>query len=161
MKATKTTTTRKPKHAGGRPTKYRKEFVEQAGKLCRLYATNADLADFFGVSERTIEIWQFQHPEFGEAIKRTKAEVDKQVEHSLARRALGYSHASEEVFQYRGKAVRVKTVKQYPPDTTACIFWLKNRQSEAWRQNPDPADGEDTPPPARVEVVVVDGRKRA
>lgn len=149
------------KGPGGRPEKYRPEFAEQAAKLCRLYATNIDMADFFGVSERTLDSWKFTHPEFGAAVKRTKDEVDQLVVHSLARRALGYSHAEEVVFQYQGEVVRAQTRKQYPPDTAACIFWLKNRQSEQWRQNPEPADGDDSPAPTRVEVVVVDGRKHA
>jgi len=28
----------------------------------------------------------------------------------------------------------VPTVKHYPPDTTAAIFWLKNRQPAKWRE---------------------------
>jgi hypothetical protein len=32
----------------------------------------------------------------------------------------------------RGKVIRVQTIEHHPPDTTACIFWLKNRQPEKW-----------------------------
>lgn len=26
-----------------------------------------------------------------------------------------------------------QTIKHYPPDTTACIYWTKNRMPERWR----------------------------
>ena len=33
----------------------------------------------------------------------------------------------------------VQTVKHIPPDTTAQIFWLKNRRPDRWRDKPEPA----------------------
>jgi hypothetical protein len=35
------------------------------------------------------------------------------------------------------KVIRVEIVEHYPPDTTACIFWLKNRQPGRWRDRVD------------------------
>jgi hypothetical protein len=35
--------------------------------------------------------------------------------------------------QYEGKAVITPYVEHVPPDTTAAIFWLKNRRPQAWR----------------------------
>ncbi len=58
-----------PKHSHpGRPTAYKPEFAEQARKLCQLGATDIDLADFFGVTDRTVRGWQNAHAEFKEAI---------------------------------------------------------------------------------------------
>lgn len=99
--------------AGGAPTKYRPEMPEQAEKLCRLGATDAEMADFFGVVESTLNEWKLLHPEFSESIKRGKIESDANVAHSLYSRAMGSA--------------------DYPPDTTACIFWLKNRRPSSWR----------------------------
>lgn len=127
--------------AGGRPSKYKPEFAEQASKLCRLGATDRDLADFFKVSERSIRRWELSEPEFCQAIKRSKDELDAQVEQSLFRRAMGYSHPSEKVFMFQGQIVRAETVEHYPPETAAMAFWLKNRQPSRWRDkapdNPD------------------------
>jgi hypothetical protein len=48
----------------------------------------------------------------------------------LFQRAIGYSHEVEKVVQSGGKPVTVKYIERYPPDTTALVFWLKNRQRE-------------------------------
>jgi hypothetical protein len=32
-----------------------------------------------------------------------------------------------------GKVIRVPVIVHVPPDTTACIVWLKNRQPDRWR----------------------------
>jgi hypothetical protein len=117
----------------GRPTKYRPEMAEQAEKLCRLGATDAEIADFFEVAESTVNNWKDAHPEFSEALKKGKALADAEVADKLYRRALGYSHDEEKLFLSEGQVIRAATVKHYPPDTTACIFWLKNRQSGRWR----------------------------
>jgi hypothetical protein len=53
----------------GRKSTYRKENVRLAQKLAHLGATDRDLADAFGVSIRTISIWQAKHPEFHAGLK--------------------------------------------------------------------------------------------
>ena len=50
--------------AGGRPSSFKSEFVEQARKLCQLGATDEDLADFFQVAIRTIANWKASQPGF-------------------------------------------------------------------------------------------------
>jgi len=127
---------------GGRPSKYKDEFVVNAIKLVKLGAGDREIADFFQVSESTLNLWKLKHPEFSEALKRTKEEMDAQVEQSLFRRALGYSHKSEKVFQFQGQIIRAKTIEHYPPDTTSMIFWLKNRQPAKWRDRIEQAQGD-------------------
>lgn len=119
--------------AAGRPTDYKPEYAEQAEKLCKLGATDIDLADFFEVSDRTIYRWQAKHPEFCQALKAGKQSADERVERSLYHKAVGYTFDSEKVFQFQGEIVRAATREHVPPDTTAMIFWLKNRRPEAWR----------------------------
>ena len=121
------------KAAPGRPSKFKAEYADQAAKLCRLGATDAQLADFFEVSVSTIALWKVKHAEFSDAIKVPKAEADERVEQSLYRRALGYEHDEVDI-KVIDKAVVVTPIrKYYPPDTTAAIFWLKNRRPEEWR----------------------------
>lgn len=117
----------------GRPTKYKEEYNELAFKYCLLGATDKQLAQFFEVNEDSIHEWKKRHPKFSESLKRGKEEADSKVAQSLYRRALGYEHKEDQIFQYQGKPVVVPTIKHYPPDTTAAIFWLKNRQKEHWR----------------------------
>lgn len=122
-----------------RPSKFEPQFTEQATKLCKLGATDRELADFFEVAESTLYLWKTEHPEFSEALKRGKEESDARVEQSLYRRALGYSHDAVKIFHEKGEDVPVVVpyVEHYPPDTTACIFWLKNRQPDKWRDKTD------------------------
>lgn len=118
---------------GGRPSKFKPEFVEQARKIAELGATDREAADFFDVDEATIYRWKHSSPEFCEALKVGKAVADDRVEQTLYRRALGYSHDAVKILQYEGEPVIVPHVQHYPPDTTAAIFWLKNRRPEEWR----------------------------
>ena len=58
----------------GRPSKYKPEHAKAAAKLCKLGATDAQLADFFEVSVSTINLWKVQHKEFSESLKDGKDE---------------------------------------------------------------------------------------
>jgi hypothetical protein len=118
----------------GRPSKYDPVFADQAAVLCKLGATNADLADFFDVTIRTIERWSSSKDDFCRALKIGKAEADERVERSLYHRAVGYTFDSEMVkIGNDGSVYRTPTREHVPPDTTAAIFWLKNRDPSNWR----------------------------
>lgn len=121
------------KHVGGRPTAYKPEFIEQAYNYCLLGATDVQLAEFFNVTESTINLWKKKQPEFADALKRGKMFADALVAHSLFKRANGYSHPETHINFHEGKITQTEITKHYPPDTTACIFWLKNRQPKFWR----------------------------
>ena len=119
--------------AVGRPTKYQPEMCEQVVKLCRLGATDKDIAKFFEISEAALNVWKQQHPEFMEALKEGRELADAMVGQRLYERAIGYSHPEDKILQHGGKPIIVPTMKHYPPDSTACIFWLKNRRKDLWR----------------------------
>ena len=119
----------------GRPSKYDPAFAGQAEKLCKLGATDAEIADFFEVTVRTIGHWKTQHEEFFQALKRGKGAADDRVEQSLYHKALGYSYDAVKIFLPAGekKPVCVPYREHVPPSDTAIIFWLKNRRREEWR----------------------------
>lgn len=117
----------------GRPSSYREEYKTQAYKLCQLGATDVEMASFFGVALSTFNLWKLKHPSFSEALKESKAQADANVVKSLYQRATGYSHPEDKIFNANGNEMIVPTTKHYPPDTTAAIFWLKNRQKGDWR----------------------------
>lgn len=119
------------------PTLYSDDLIPLARAMATVGGIDREIAECFGVTERTLNRWKLEHPEFGQALKTGKAPADARVEHSLYRRATGYSYDAEKVFQYEGKPVRVPLVEHVPPDTTACIFWLKNRRSDEWRDKQD------------------------
>jgi hypothetical protein len=115
--------------AGGRPPKFKEEYKEQALKLCSKGFTDSDLANFWNVDERTVNNWKTKYPEFFQSLKDGKQFCDEEIEKSLFNRAKGYT-----VKEVRSDANGgSETVKELPPDTTACIFWLKNRKPKEWR----------------------------
>lgn len=91
------------------------------------------MADFLGIVESTLNLWKLEYPEFSESIKRGKIVADSNVADRLYQRALGFEHDSEEIKVSDGEVIRVPVRKIYPPDSTAAIFWLKNRRSNEWR----------------------------
>lgn len=122
----------------GRPTKFKPEFTQQAEKLCLLGATDREIASFFEVTERTLNRWKADFPEFCQALKAGKQEADDRVERSLFNRAVGYSFDSEKIFNDKDRGItRAECVEHVPPDVTACIFWLKNRKPDNWRDKSD------------------------
>lgn len=120
-----------------RPSKFKPEMIKQAKKLAELGATDRDAAEFFEVDEATIHRWKHTKPGFCEALKVGKEAADNRVEQSLYRKATGYSFDAVKIFQYEGAPVKVEYVEHIPPSDTACIFWLKNRRPEQWRERPD------------------------
>jgi hypothetical protein len=143
-----------------RPPKYRDEFAEQARKLCLLGATDADMADFFEVDERTVNRWKQDHHAFCQSLKDGKAVADANVAQSLYRRALGWETEAVKIVAdaKTGAEHIVPYVERYPGDTTAQIFWLKNRRPDQWRdkQNVEHSGSIGTP-----ELTVVVKRREA
>lgn len=121
----------------GRPSAFKPEFVEQAGKLCALGATDMELADFFKVDVRTLYRWKAENEAFCQSIKVAKDAADERVVRSLYARANGYEHDEVDIRVVEGQIVQTKIRKHYPPDSTAMIFWLKNRRKEDWRDKVD------------------------
>lgn len=123
----------------GRPSSYRPEYAEQARKLCLLGAIDRELAEFFGVSERTVNSWKDEFPEFLQSIKAGKIKADAIVAHSLFHRAIGYKHDAVKILTVsdgnnQGSHIeQVPYIERYPPDAVAAMFWLKNRRPEMWR----------------------------
>ena len=112
--------------------------------------TDSQIADRIGISDSTYYAWQLRFPEISDALKKGKAPVDTKIENALKDKATGYYVTVK-------KPIKVKTKKQLkdkglieeehieyvdeqiyiPPDTTAQIFWLKNRRPDKWRDKPD------------------------
>lgn len=123
----------------GRPSDYREEFDIQAENLALLGATDEDLARAFDVSEVTINAWKNVYPSFLNSLKKGREAADAKVASRLYKRALGYSHEDIDIRAVSvgnnggSEIVQTPIVKHYPPDTTAAIFWLKNRRPQNWR----------------------------
>jgi len=121
------------KRAGGRPSAFKPEYVEQAYNYCLLGAIDSQLAEFFNVAESTLNLWKKKFPEFAAAMTRGKMLADATVAESLFKRATGYSHPETKVNVIDGEVITTTLTKHYPPETLACIYWLKNRQPKLWK----------------------------
>ena len=137
------------KHPGGRPTRYNKIHHPIEIKLaCKLGYTEEEAAKELGVCKATITNWKKKHPEFLAALKKGKSEPDDEVEKSLFIKAIGYEYSEmvDEMIIVKDKNGKEKQTgaikrkiykKKMAPDTTAQIFWLKNRRREKWRDKQD------------------------
>lgn len=74
--------------------------------------TDEQIANNCGITPATLYNWKNAHVEIFEALKKGKEVIDFQVENALLNKALG-------------------------GDTTAQIFWLKNRRPDKWRDKQD------------------------
>lgn len=105
-----------------------------AYKHCLNGCTDKELAEVFEVSESTLNLWKQKHPKFSEAIKKGKRIANAEVAASLFKRATGaFTLPAVKIFQHEGQSYEHEYTERFPPDTTAAIFFLKNRDPEHWR----------------------------
>ena len=100
--------------------------------------TDEQIAENMGITRSTLNEWKKKYPDISDTLKRGKDVVDTQVENALLKRALGYSY-KETTSELTEDGMRVTKVveKEVVPDTTAQIFWLKNRRPDKWRDKQD------------------------
>lgn len=144
----------------GQPTRYSSEVhVPWAASLARRGCSSAEIAEAFGISERTLYRWQKAHPEFCHALKESKSQADEAVVNSLYAKACGKAkrvtkRTREVLDPDKGKVTLKEVVEEtMPPDTTAMIYWLKNRQPELWRDKPRQDDTDTAVLKAAKELV--------
>jgi len=108
--------------------------LELVEAWCRDGATDKDIMQRLGISHDLFYKWKNEKPEFADTLKSGKEIVDAQVENALLKKALGYSYTEEKVVTMPDGSVKTeKVIKEVSPDTTAQIFWLKNRKPYEWR----------------------------
>lgn len=120
------------KSKAGQPSNF-KNLSPRIPLLARRGFTDKEIAEVLGITDRTLDNWKKAHPEFFRSLNDWKYQADKDVERSLYERACGYEHPEVKVFNNGGEIVTHEVVRHYPPDSTAMIFWLKNRKRDVWR----------------------------
>ena len=93
--------------------------------------TDEQIAKNIGINRTTLYDWKKKETNIADALKKGKEVIDFEVENALLKRALGYEYEEE---TYENGILTKKVKKQVAPDTTAQIFWLKNRKKEQWRE---------------------------
>lgn len=148
-----------------RRSKYREEYhLPWIRGLTRRGYTLDEIANDIGVAASTVKKWVHDFPELSDAVKKARALPDIEIEDALYNRARGYTRKTtkttiQAVEDGSSKQTKVEVFEEeVPPDTTACIFWLKNRDRERWRDRQATEitgkDGKDlVPGPITVEVI--------
>lgn len=96
--------------------------------------TNEQIAKNMGINPDTLYKWKKKYDEFNEVLKKGKEVVDLEVENALLKRAMGYTiQIKEQKLDKDGCVHDLVKDLHVPPDTTAQIFWLKNRKPKEWR----------------------------
>ena len=116
-----------------------KDWLEGDGLLklegwARDGLTDEQISRNMGIAYSTFREWKKKYSAFSAVLKRSKDVVDREVENALFKRAMGYKY--DEVTYERGEEVK-RVTKEVAPDTTAQIFWLKNRKPAEWRDKID------------------------
>lgn len=118
--------------------------------------TEEQIAKNMGISRPSLWEWKKKEISIFNALKKGKEVVDFEVENALLKRALGYEY-EEKTYE---NGVLTKTItKQVAPDTTAQIFWLKNRKPNNWKDRVE--TDEDKEAVANASQVIAKIRKVA
>lgn len=108
--------------------------------------TDEQIADNMGISRSTLNEWKKKYSDISDTLKKNKEIADRNVENALYERALGGTHTvtkavklKESYYDKQGRKCEKEIVQMVleqvyvPGDTTAQIFWLKNRKPEVWK----------------------------
>ena len=109
--------------------------------------TDEQIAHNIGISRETLYQWKNKFSDFSDTLKRGKEIVDREVENALLERALGGTHevkkhikVKQTYYDGQGRKCEKEEIKEVfdevyvAGDTTAQIFWLKNRKPDEWRE---------------------------
>ena len=126
--------------------------------------TNEQIAENMGIDVSTLYRWANRSTEICEALKQNKEIADRNVENALYKSARGYQYTeiTRERDETGAMVVTKEVVKEVKPNTTAQIFWLKNRLPQIWRDHPELAtDAADNPILASLITLLDKGGQNA
>lgn len=140
---------KKPKGQAGRKTLYDTLKIEtrlpEIEGMARDGYRDEDIYKTLGIARQTFYNWMEKYPEFAESVRKGKAVVDAEIENELLENARGryYWEETQELVEKtdpetgrkkQEMTTTKKVLKFIKPDTTAQIFWLKNRKPGEWRE---------------------------
>lgn len=112
--------------------------------------TDLQIAQNIGIAYSTFRTWRDKYPALSAALKNEKQIADRNVENALYKRAIGYEFIEKRVSKEQFYNVvtgrieeltkTVTTNKHVSPDSTAIIYWLKNRKPAEWRERKNEPD---------------------
>ena len=127
--------------------------------------TNEQIAHNMGIAYSTLKEWKNKYSAISATLKKGKEIVDREVENALLKKAFGYNAQVNKTFKvkeiyYDDKGRRCEKEKlvtavdevHIPSDTTAIIFWLKNRKPEQWRDKVANDERDLAPPNININI---------
>lgn len=122
--------------------------------------TDEQIAKNIGINRTTLYDWKKKEVNIADALKKGKEIVDFEVENALLKKALGYTITlNKQKVTKDGYVVDITEEVHIPPDTTAQIFWLKNRKPNTWKDKVE--TDEDREAVANASQVIAKIRKVA
>jgi transposase-like protein len=116
------------------------EVLKLVEGMARMGATETELAQAMGIHRVTLYRWKVEFPDLARAIDEGGQTADQRVEKALYNRACGYDVRVTKLLVVQGRIESREVIEHHPPDPTAGIFWLANRQGHRWQRNPVPKD---------------------
>lgn len=128
--------------------------LEQMRAWARDGLTDEQIAHNMGICRDTLYEWKKRFPDMADVLKKGKDAIDIEVENALLKRAMGYDYTETRTETTEdGMTKTVVTKKTMPPDTTAQIFWLKNRRPAVWRDKQQVEHSTDKPFEVNIRVI--------
>lgn len=122
--------------------------------------TDEQIAKNIGISRASLYEWKKKEVDISDALKKGKEVIDFEVENALLKKALGYTITlNKQKVTKDGDVVDITEEVHVPPDTTAQIFWLKNRKPNNWKDRVE--TDEDKEAVANASQVIAKIRKVA
>lgn len=121
----------------GRNSLYDPEMNDMVRKLALLGLTDKEMADFFGITERTFNNWKNEYPAFFHSLNEGKTIADANVADSLYKRATGEIVEIEKAYRNKttGEVELVKVKTYIPGESGAAKLWLTNRRRQNWAES--------------------------
>lgn len=120
---------------------YTPHYAELVRRLGLLGLTYNRMLEVMGLDNAMVVVWRSKYPEFNQAFTEGFDMADARVAQSLFDRANGCKIKNTKV-QFSPKLGRFASIEieeNLPPDTTAAMFWLRNRQPALWNRPAEPA----------------------
>ncbi len=103
--------------------------------------TDEQIAHNMGINVKTLYRWKDKYGQICQSLKKGKEVVDIIVENALLKRVLGYEYKEVKTETDSDGYTKTTVIEKYEkPDTTAQIFWLKNRRPDKWRSKVEVED---------------------